>query len=158
MTVKNIKISYSEFENISELPEEDIKTAQAAIRATSHAYAPYSKFHVGAAVRLDTGEIVKGSNQENIAYPSGLCAERTAMFYAGYKYPNSKIISIAIAATMNDLLCELPVTPCGACRQVMAEYQSKGEQPMSIILIGKKKIMKFEKVDDILPFIFDSLK
>ena len=79
------------------------------------------------------------------------------MYYAGYKYPKSKIISIAIAATKEDIICDLPVSPCGACRQVMAEYQSRGGEKMSIILIGKKKIIKFEKVDDILPFIFDSL-
>ena len=158
MKKRELVINYSEYDHIENLLDEDKKIAKAAILATTQAYAPYSNFKVGAAVRLDTGELVKGSNQENIAYPSGLCAERTAMFYAGHKYPNSKIVSIAIAACKNDILTELPISPCGACRQVMAEYQTKGAVPISVILIGSKKVIKFEKINDILPFIFDSLK
>ena len=135
----------------------DRELAEAAIQATEGSYAPYSKFNVGAAVRLDSGLIVKGANQENAAYPSGLCAERTAMFYASATYPECIMTGIAITASQEGVLCDNPVTPCGACRQVMAQYQTKGGKPMSILLVGGRKIWKFEKVDDLLPLIFDSI-
>ena len=157
MTSKEIKIAYQEYESLDQLDPKDKELAEAAIKATESSYAPYSRFNVGAAVRLDTGEIVKGSNQENAAYPSGICAERTAMFYASASHPENAFTGIAIAATQEGILCSNPVTPCGACRQVMAEYQTKGGIPMSIILIGGSKIWKFEKVEDLLPFIFDSI-
>ena len=157
MTSKEIKIAYQEYESLDQLAPQDRDLAEAAIKATEGSYAPYSRFNVGAAVRLDSGLIVKGSNQENAAYPSGLCAERTAMFYASATYPEQAMTDIAIAASQEGVLCENPVTPCGACRQVMAQYQTKGGRPMSIILIGGKKIWKFEKVEDLLPLIFDSI-
>ena len=157
MTSKEIKIAYQEYESVDQLSPQDRELAEAAIKATEGSYAPYSRFNVGAAVRLDSGLIVKGSNQENAAYPSGLCAERTAMFYASATYPELAMTDIAIAAAQEGVLCENPVTPCGACRQVMAQYQTKGGRPMSIILIGGKKIWKFEKVEDLLPLIFDSI-
>ncbi len=157
MTNKEIKIAYQEFESIGMLDPKDRELAEAAIEATKGSYAPYSKFNVGAALRLDSGVIIKGSNQENAAYPSGLCAERTALFYASATYPESAVESIAIVASQNGIICENPATPCGACRQVMAQYQLKGGKPMSIILIGSSKVWKFEKVDDILPLIFDSI-
>ncbi len=157
MTNKEIKIAYQEFEAIEQLDPQDRELAEAAIEATKGSYAPYSNFNVGAALRLDTGLIVKGANQENAAFPSGLCAERTALFYASATYPENAVTSIAIAASQNGVICENPATPCGACRQVMAQYQMKGGQPMGIILVGGKKIWKFEKVDDILPLIFDSI-
>ncbi len=157
MTNKEIKIAYQEYESIGQLDAQDRELAEAAIEAAKGSYAPYSNFNVGAALRLDNGLIVKGSNQENAAYPSGLCAERTAMFYASANYPNNAIISIAVVGSQNGIICENPATPCGACRQVMAQYQMKGGQPMSIILVGGKKVWKFEKVDDILPLIFDSI-
>lgn len=153
-----LKIRYSEYDSLDELPPRDKALAEAALKAASGAYTPYSHFNVGAAVRLSTGEIETGANQENIAYPSGLCAERTAMFHAGAAYPGSDMEAIAIAANQNGRLCASPATPCGACRQVMAEYQTKSGKPMEIILVGAEKIWKFYKVDDILPFIFDSLK
>ena len=131
--------------------------AEAAVEATAQAYAPYSKFNVGAAVLFDDGVIVKGANQENAAYPSGLCAERTALFYASASRPDKAMTAIAIAASQNGELLETPVTPCGACRQVMAQYQLKGGKPMAVILVGGSKIWKFEKVDDLLPLIFDSI-
>ena len=108
-------------------------------------------------MRLSDGTIVKGSNQENMAYPSGLCAERTAMFYASAAYPDLAMKAIAIAAVQNGELCSTPATPCGACRQVMAEYQKKSGQPMEVLLVGSREIWKFDRIDDILPFIFDSL-
>ena len=157
MTSKEIRIVYNEYESLDQLELRDRELAQAAIEATKGSYAPYSNFNVGAAVRLDNGQIVKGSNQENAAYPSGICAERTAMFYASANYPENAMTAIAITASQNGTLCDNPVTPCGSCRQVMAQYQTKGGQPMEILLIGGKKIWKFGKVDDVLPLIFDSI-
>ena len=157
MTSKEIKIAYQEYGSLDELAPKDRELAEAAIKATEGSYAPYSRFNVGAAVRLDSGLIVKGSNQENAAYPSGLCAERTAMFYASAIYPESAMTDIAITASQGGVLCDNPATPCGACRQVMAQYQTKGGKPMGILLVGGKKIWKFEKVDDLLPLIFDSI-
>ena len=146
-----------EYDSIEQLEPQDRELAQAAVEAISGSYAPYSKFNVGAAVRLEDGEIIKGANQENAAYPSGLCAERTALFYAGANRPDKAIIAIAIAAGQNGIICASPATPCGACRQVMAQYQQKSGRPMNVILIGAQKIWKFGKIDDLLPLIFDSI-
>jgi cytidine deaminase len=157
MTSKEIKIAYEEYMSLAELEPKDRELAQAAIEATSQAYAPYSKFNVGAAVLFQDGEIIKGANQENAAYPSGLCAERTALFYASASRPDKAMTAIAIAASQNGELLEMPVSPCGACRQVMAQYQLKSGLPMMVLLIGAHSILKFEKVDDLLPFIFDSI-
>ena len=157
MTNKEIKIAYCEYEGIDQLDNNDKVLSEAAIEAMSGSYAPYSKFNVGAAVRFDDGEIIKGANQENAAYPSGTCAERTALFYAGSSRPDQPIEAIAIAASQNGELLENPVTPCGACRQVMVQYQVKSGIPMKVILIGSKKVMVFEKVNDLLPFVFDSI-
>lgn len=157
MTSKEIKISYQEYETLDQLEQKDKELAQAAIEATALAYAPYSKFNVGAAVMFEDGVIVKGANQENAAYPSGICAERTALFYASASRPDKAMAEIAIAAQQNGELVERPVTPCGACRQVMAQYQTKSGIPMKVLLIGAQKIWKFEKVDDLLPLIFDSI-
>ena len=157
MTNKEIKIAYIEYDSIDELAAKDKELAQAAISATDTAYAPYSKFNVGAAVLFDDGEIVKGSNQENAAYPSGICAERTALFYASASRPHKAMAALAIAASQEGNLLETPVTPCGACRQVMAQTQLKDSRKMSVILIGSKKIWIFDKVDDLLPFTFDSI-
>ena len=157
MTSNEIKIAYKEYESLAELESKDRELAQAAIDATAQAYAPYSKINVGAAVLFQDGEIIKGANQENAAYPSGLCAERTALFYASARRPDKAMTAIAIAASQNGELLETPVTPCGACRQVMAQYQLKSGLPMMVLLIGAHSILKFEKVDDLLPFIFDSI-
>lgn len=139
------------------MDREDRELAQAAIRACANSYAPYSRFNVGAAVMLEDGEIIMGSNQENAAYPSGQCAERTAMFYASASRPDKAMTKIAVAASQDGKLCDTPATPCGACRQVMAQYQTKGGKNMEVLLVGARKIWKFGKVDDILPFIFDSI-
>ncbi|MBQ9475880.1 MAG: cytidine deaminase [Bacteroidales bacterium] len=157
MNEKSISISYEEYEDISQLSETDRELALAAKEAMNNAYAPYSHFHVGAAVRMSNGEIVKGSNQENAAFPSGLCAERTAMFSASATYPDKDICSLALAGGVHGRLASEPATPCGACRQVMAQYQVKSGKPISIIMIGASRIWKFKKVDDILPLIFDSI-
>ena len=157
MTSKEIKISYQEYETLDQLEPKDKELAQAAIEATALAYAPYSKFNVGAAVMFEDGVIVKGANQENAAYPSGICAERTALFYASASRPDKAMTAIAIAAGQNGQLCETPATPCGACRQVMAQYQLKSGLPMRVLLVGAHTIWSFEKIDDLLPLIFDSI-
>jgi len=157
MTSKEIKIAYMEYESLDQLEAEDKTLAQAAIEATALSYAPYSNFNVGAAVMFEDGEIIKGSNQENAAYPSGLCAERTALFYASSSRPDAAMTALAIAAGQNGVLCATPATPCGACRQVMAQYQIKSGRPMRVLLVGAEKIWRFEKVDDLLPLIFDSI-
>lgn len=157
MTNKEIKITYAEYDSLDQLDPKDFELAQAAIEATSLSYAPYSNFNVGAAVMFEDGVIIKGANQENAAYPSGMCAERTALFYASASRPDKAMTAIAITAGQNGKLCEMPATPCGACRQVMAQYQTKSARPMEVLLIGSKKIWKFSKVDDLLPLIFDSI-
>lgn len=157
MTNKEIKIAYVEYDSLEQLDSKDLELAQAAIEATALSYAPYSNFNVGAAVLFEDGVIVKGANQENAAYPSGMCAERTALFYASASRPDKAMTAIAIAAGQNGKICEMPVTPCGACRQVMAQYQTKSARPMEILLVGDKKIWKFNNVDDLLPLIFDSI-
>ena len=157
MTKQQINIDFQEFSSIDELNAEDRELAQAAIESMKGSYAPYSHFNVGAAVRMSGGQIVRGTNQENAAFPSGLCAERTAMFAAGAKYPDKDMLSLAVAGGVYGRITDDPATPCGACRQVMAQYQAKSGKPMSVIMVGGKKIWKFEKVDDILPLIFDSI-
>lgn len=157
MIQKHIDITYSEFRSVDEMIPEDRELVSAAIEAMSGAYAPYSHFHVGAAVRLSNGQIVKGSNQENAAFPSGLCAERTAMFAASSRYPDKDMLSVAIAGGVLGKLGASPATPCGACRQVMAQYQAKSGKPMSVIMVADGLIWKFDRVDDILPLIFNSI-
>ena len=157
MKQNEIQIHYEEYGSIDELVPEDRELAGEAVLAMQNAYAPYSHFHVGAAVRMSNGQIVRGANQENAAFPSGLCAERTAMFAASARYPDKDMRSIALAGGVYGRLAEQPATPCGACRQVMAQYQTKAGKPMSVIMIGAHKVWKLEKVDDILPLIFDSL-
>ncbi|MGM9738968.1 MAG: cytidine deaminase [Candidatus Cryptobacteroides sp.] len=157
MIEKTISISYREYDSMSGLDPSDRELCQSAIDALAGSYAPYSKFNVGAAVRLADGRIVKGSNQENAASPSGLCAERTAMFAANAMYPGVPMRSIAIVGSQNGAICNGITSPCGACRQVMAEYQHIAGSDMSILLISSTKVLKFNRVDDILPFIFDNL-
>ena len=119
------------------------------------AYAPYSGFHVGAAIELENGEIVTGSNQENSAYPSGLCAERVAMFYANAQFPEVAVKSLAIAAFTNGKFLEVPVTPCGACRQVLLETEMRFEKNITILLYGTKEIYQLENVKQLLPLCFE---
>ena len=157
MSEVKLTINYEEFASPSEMLPEDQELVKTALEAQKGSYSPYSDFQVGAALRLANGIIVKGANQENIAYPSGLCAERSAMFWAGANYPDVPFDTLAIAGSDHGVLCESPASPCGACRQVMAEYQKKHKRPLKIILVGSKRIRKFHCVDDLLPFIFDSL-
>lgn len=157
MTNKELKIAYTEYESPDQLEQAEKELVEAAVEATKTSYAPYSSFNVGAAVRLEDGQIVKGSNQENAAYPSGLCAERTVMFYAGANHGDKAMTAIAVAASQNGVLCPSPVSPCGACRQVMAEYQKRGERPLAVILVGKDRILRFSNVESLLPLIFNSI-
>ena len=151
-------INYQEYDSPAEMSAEDQELVAAAHEARKGSYSPYSNFQVGAALRLVNGLIVKGANQENAAYPSGLCAERTAMFWASANYPDVAFDTLAISAADHGVLCELPASPCGSCRQVMAEYEKKYGRPLKVILVGAKRIRKFSKVEDLLPIIFDSLK
>ena len=143
--------------------EELIQSEQDLIANTQHAfsnaYAPYSGFLVGASVLLENGEIISGSNQENVAYPSGICAERVALFYAGAKYPEVAINTIAISAKSKTFEIEDVVSPCGACRQVMAEYQQKQGKNIRILLHSPNdEVLIANSVTDLLPFMFNSEK
>lgn len=157
MTDRKIEIRYTEYASIEEMTPQDRALVEAARGAQKSSYAPYSHFNVGAAVLMENGDVVTGSNQENAASPSGLCAERTAMFAAGARYPGMPMLAIAIVGGPDFGICDDPATPCGACRQVMAEYQKIGGRPMQVIMTGGHRIWKFDKVEDVLPFIFDSI-
>jgi len=155
--VKESGFKFTEYSSKEELNSEDIRLIDMAIDAQKSSYSPYSKFRVGAAILLENGEIVQGSNQENGAYPSGLCAERVALFYAGAKYPNIPVKSIAITASFNNHLTNEPVPPCGACRQVMIESRNIGNKPMRVLLAGQQKIYEVDDVTFLLPFNFSSV-
>ena len=159
MQTKEIRIFFDEYKTFSELSEADRKLVFAAREAAKNAYAPYSKFHVGASVLLDNGEIITGNNQENSAYTNGLCAERVALFYANAKYPGVGVRSMAVSAENSKGLIDDAVKPCGSCRQVLVETESRFNSPIRIILDGKKTIQVFEGVQNLLPFAFkpDSL-
>ena len=141
--------------NMDELSAEEKHLVELAIEATSRSYAPYSKFHVGAAVRLDNGVEIIGCNQENAAYPSGLCAERTALIAAGAQYPDVPVRMLAIAArgTHGELEDE-PVPPCGSCRQVMIESETRANAPMRILLYGKKYVYVLDGIRKLMPLTF----
>lgn len=141
--------------NMDELSAEEKHLVELAIEATSRSYAPYSKFHVGAAVRLDNGVEIIGCNQENAAYPSGLCAERTALFAAGAQYPDVPVRMLAIAARgTHDELEDEPVPPCGSCRQVMIESETRANAPMRILLYGKKYVYVIDGIRKLMPLTF----
>ena len=135
----NISFSYKEFENPEELNPDDRELVFAAREAALNAYAPYSKFRVGAAVRLESGIIVRGTNVENAAFPSGICAERSALSNSVSNHHNDKPVAMAIAAMTEDGLTDEPVPPCGNCRQVIAEEESRTGNQIRIILSGKNK-------------------
>ena len=157
MEKKTLTISYEEYASINELNAEDRTLLEAAIDATKGSYAPYSHFNVGAAVRLEDGTIVKGANQENAAYPSGLCAERTAMFAASAQHPGVPFDAIAVVCARDGSMMLNPGSPCGACRQVMAQYERLALKPLRIILGSGGPILAFTGVDSLMPFIFNAL-
>lgn len=128
-----------------------------AQQARENAYAPYSSFKVGAALELETGEVIFGNNQENAAYPSGLCAERVAIYHAGAVYPHMTVKYMAITVKSLNHTVDKPTPPCGACRQALAEYESNQKTPIAIYFMGETgKVVKANSVQDLLPFIFDS--
>lgn len=154
MKKRLLEISYHSCK-FEELTPEEKQLVEVARQATYRSYSPYSHFSVGASVLLANGVILSGSNQENAAYPSGLCAERTVLFYANSQYPNQPITMMAIAARSEKGFTEIPITPCGACRQVLAETEKRFEYPIRILLYGETETIIIDGVKDLLPFLFD---
>ena len=159
MEKKIYHIHAEEYKNLSELTEIDQKLVNAAREASEKAYAPYSKFNVGAAVLLANGEIIRGNNQENADFTDGLCAERVALFFAHATYPDVAVTALAVTAKNKGRLLKGPTQPCGSCRQVLVETESRYKQQIRLILDGAEKIMVLNGADSLLPFAFkpDSL-
>lgn len=146
---------YVVYNDVKELEAKDAELLSQAHEAVLNSYAPYSQFHVGAAVRLANGVIVKGSNIENAAYPSGLCAERVALFAAQAQYPDVPVEAIAITANSENKVIDAPIPPCGGCRQVMVETEQRSQRPMRILCQGHTgPIFVFDGIETIMPFIF----
>lgn len=157
MKLLTANIPYSSYA-WDELEEADRQLVEVAREATFSSYAPYSGFSVGAAIRLANGEVVRGSNQENVAFPSGTCAERCAMFYANAQFPDVAPVAIAIAARGRDgNFTPQPISPCGACRQVLLESQGRYGTPLRILLFGAQQTYLLSGVQSLLPFQFDSM-
>jgi cytidine deaminase len=152
--IKNISFSYREYKSPAELDIEDQVLIGSARDAANHAYAPYSRFRVGAAIRLESGRIVCGSNVENAAFPSGICAERSAISGSVSNYPDDNPVSLAIAAMTDDGLTAECVSPCGNCRQVIAEEEMRTGKKIRIILSGRDKIQVIESISLLLPLQF----
>ena len=151
-----IKTSFTVFQSVEELPQEIKSLMQQAIAVRKNAYAPYSKFKVGTALLLDNGKVVLGSNQENAAYPSGLCAERVAIFQSGAIYPDAKIIKMVISAASDTNQTTTPIPPCGSCRQSIYEYEFKQNTPIAIYFMGESgEIYKSDSIKNLLPLSFD---
>jgi cytidine deaminase len=151
-----IETKFSEYENINELDNDLKLLSEKSIEVLDSAYAPYSEFNVGAAVLLENGEIITGTNQENAAYPSGLCAERVAIFYANSKYPNVAIKALAVVAKKDGELIANAVPPCGACRQVMLETENRFNTNMKLIMISKNSVLTVDNAKSLLPLSFDA--
>ncbi len=154
MQTSEIRIIVYQYHSIDELPESDRTLLEEARSITSKAYAPYSGFHVGAAILLGNGQVVRGNNQENSAYPSGLCAERVTLFYANANFPNSEVKTIAISAAKDGVLVKDTVKPCGSCRQALAEAEFRFQHPIRIILDGQDSILILNGVESLLPLSF----
>ncbi|MEN8225482.1 MAG: cytidine deaminase [Bacteroidota bacterium] len=155
MKIKKIQVDVEEYDSLTEIPEVDIQLLELAAKSLSSAYAPYSHYRVGAALRLSNGKVITGNNQENAAYPSGLCAERVAIFSAKSQYPDAGIESIAITAHSDDFIIKEAVSPCGACRQVMSEYQTQQNSPIRVIMKGEQgPVLAVNSIDDLLPLVF----
>jgi cytidine deaminase len=151
-----ITTTFEVFDSITSLPSEIQFLMNQSIETRKNAYAPYSRFRVGAAILLDNGKVVLGSNQENAAYPSGLCAERVAIFQAGAIYPNAKIVKLAITAASDTNPTLSPIPPCGACRQSIAEYEFKQDTPIEIYFMGESgEVYKSNSINNLLPLSFD---
>jgi len=154
MIKKTIETKVSIY-NFDELDESQKTLINKAKEQVNKAYAPYSEFHVGAAIELENGEIFAASNQENSAYPSGLCAERVAMFFANAQYPEIPVRTMAIAAFTNGNFLAEPITPCGSCRQVLLETEMRFEKNIEILLYGTKHVYKIDNVKQLLPLCFE---
>ena len=151
-----LEIQLEVFESISELPEDIQELMNKAQQARENAYAPYSHFKVGAALRLLSGETVIGNNQENAAFPSGLCAERVAVFHAGATSPGQTITDMTVSVRSLKHTVTEPIAPCGACRQSLAEYEQNQKSPITVYFMGESgKVMKAASIKDLLPLIFD---
>lgn len=156
MKIVKLETELTVFQSLEELSSDIKSLMNIAVEARKKAYSPYSNFSVGAALLLDNGEIITGNNQENASYPSGLCAERVAIYYAGANFPNAKVITMAITAGSRIKKTDHPVPPCGACRQAIAEYEVKQESPIEIYFMGEVgKIAKSDSLANLLPLIFD---
>ena len=151
-----INTSFTAFQSIDELPKDVHDLMLKAIEIRKSAYAPYSKFRVGAALLLDNGKIVLGSNQENAAYPSGLCAERVAIFHSNAVYPEATIVKMAISAASDTNPTLTPIPPCGGCRQSISEYEFKQNTPIEIYFMGESgEVYKSDSIKNLLPLTFD---
>ena len=150
-----ITTTFTVYPSTAALPHDVIQLMEQAVQVRKKSYAPYSKFHVGAALLLDNGVVVTGSNQENAAYPSGLCAERVAIFSAGAVYPDAKVLKMAITAAAESKLVTNPIPPCGACRQSIAEYELKQDTPIEIWFMGEEgKVYQSASLKNLLPLVF----
>jgi cytidine deaminase len=159
--IKTISITYELHDNIETLPKVFQELIQSARSISLQAYAPYSLFNVGAAILLENGIIVTGNNQENMAFPSGLCAERVAAFYAGAQYPDQKFKAIAITVKAENFEVDQPLAPCGSCRQSLLEYELKQNELIDVLLTGQSgKVIHIKGVQTLLPlhFIEERLK
>lgn len=153
----HITTTFKVFEDLTQLPDNIQSLMQQAIEIRKKAYAPYSHFRVGAAISLDNCKIVLGSNQENAAYPSGLCAERVAIYQAGAIYPEAKIVTIAISAASDSNPTLTPIPPCGSCRQSIAEYEFKQDAPIEIYFMGESgEVYRSNSINNLLPLSFNS--
>ncbi len=152
----HITTTFEVFQSVADLSENIQALMQQAIKIRKKAYAPYSHFRVGAAILLDNGKIVLGSNQENAAYPSGLCAERVAIYQAGAIYPDVKMLTIAITAASDSNPTLSPIPPCGSCRQSIAEYEFKQDAPIEIYFMGESgEVYKSNSINNLLPLSFN---
>ncbi|OXA84395.1 cytidine deaminase [Flavobacterium hercynium] len=152
----SITTSFLEYDSLTDLPQDIQSLMDQAVEVRKKAYAPYSQFRVGAALLLDNGKVIVGSNQENAAYPSGLCAERVAIFHAGSVYPEAKILKMAITAASDTNQTKAPIPPCGSCRQSIAEYEIKQDTPIEIYFMGEiGTIYQSASLKNLLPFMFD---
>ncbi len=159
MKIKKINISYEEYNEDEILLSSDNELIGEATNALDGSYAPYSEFHVGAALLLENGKVVRGSNQENAAYPSGLCAERVALFHASSEYPDVPVVSLAITGKSDHFTTTDPITPCGSCRQVIAETEKKQGSEIRVIMKGERGVTRIvEGIDSLLPMVFHEEK
>ena len=154
---KELTINFEEIEGYNQLNDTEKLLFDKAKEIRDLAYAPYSNFTVGCAILLENGEIITGSNQENAAYPSGLCAERTAIFYTGANFPDVKITKIFVIGAPREALISVPIPPCGACRQSILEYEAKQQDVIEVYFASLNDVIfKTNSIRDLLPFSFDS--